>query len=134
MEVEIVERGRGPQLSTSRITVQDLVPYFQRHASNAEIREIIPILTDEEIGVIERYVREHHDAVMEQDRRIRERAEARRKPPELEEAERRERLKRLDAAREEIRRRKLERERAQEMPEMLKVAGQGVVSQIDALA
>jgi hypothetical protein len=25
---EIVDRGRGPQLSTSRITVQDLVPYF----------------------------------------------------------------------------------------------------------
>src|SRR5438093_8443385 len=104
--IEIIDRGRGPQLSTSRITVQDLVPYFQRHCSNAEIREIIPILTDQEIAVIERYVREHHDEVMEQDRRIRERAAARRKPPEIEEAERRERLKRLDAAREEFRRRR----------------------------
>lgn len=28
-EVVIVDRGRGPQLSTSRITVQDLFPYFQ---------------------------------------------------------------------------------------------------------
>jgi hypothetical protein len=29
-EIAIVDRGRGLQLSTSRITVQDLVPYFQR--------------------------------------------------------------------------------------------------------
>jgi hypothetical protein len=107
--IEIIDGGRGPQLSTSRITVQDLVPYFQRHASNAEIREIIPILTDEEIAVIERYVREHYDAVMEQDRRIRERAAARRKPPEVEAAEHREVLQRLEAARQEIRRRKQER-------------------------
>ena len=27
-EIQIVDRGRGLQLSTSRITVQDLVPYF----------------------------------------------------------------------------------------------------------
>ncbi len=106
--IEIVDRGRGPQLSTSRITVQDLVPYFQRHCTNAEIREIIPILTDEEIAVIERYVREHFDAVMEVDQRIRERAAARRKPPEVEEFERRACLMRLEAAREDIRRRKRE--------------------------
>jgi hypothetical protein len=27
--IELVNRGRGLQLSTSRVTVQDLVPYFQ---------------------------------------------------------------------------------------------------------
>lgn len=28
-DIQIVDRGRGLQLSTSRVTVQDLVPYFQ---------------------------------------------------------------------------------------------------------
>ncbi len=27
--ISIIDRGRGPQLSTSGITVQDLVPYLQ---------------------------------------------------------------------------------------------------------
>jgi hypothetical protein len=35
--IEIVDRGRGPQLSTSRVTVQDLVPYFQDACSHEEI-------------------------------------------------------------------------------------------------
>ncbi len=36
--IEIVDRGRGPQLSTSRITVQDLVPYFQRKLTSGKQR------------------------------------------------------------------------------------------------
>ena len=35
--IELVDRGRGLQLSTSRITVQDLVPYFQQGYSHDEI-------------------------------------------------------------------------------------------------
>jgi len=27
-EIKLVDHGRGLQLSTSRVTVQDLVPYF----------------------------------------------------------------------------------------------------------
>src|SRR2546423_1669881 len=82
--IEIIDRGRGPQLSTSRITVQDLVPYFQRHCTYEEILEVMPVLTVEEIQVVERYVQQNYAAVMEQDRRIRERAAARRNPPEIE--------------------------------------------------
>ena len=82
--IQIVDRGRGPQLSTSRITVQDLVPYFQQHYTHHQIQEIMPVLTVEEIQIIERYVEENYVAVMEQDRRIRERAETRRNPPEIE--------------------------------------------------
>jgi uncharacterized protein (DUF433 family) len=100
--VAIVDRGRGPQLSTSRITVQDLVPYIQQKYSHEEIREIMPVLTVAEIEAVEKYVQDNHEAVMEQDRRIRERATGRRKPPEVEEAERNERLKRLEKARQEI--------------------------------
>jgi len=75
--IEIVNRGRGLQLSTSRITVQDLVPYFQRGASYDEIIRWIPVLTHEEIGIVERYYREHKDELDAQDRRIRERTEQR---------------------------------------------------------
>ena len=69
----IVDRGRGPQLSTCRITVQDVVPYLQKKFTHDQIRDIMPVLTNEEISVVELYVTEHLDDVMEQDRRIRER-------------------------------------------------------------
>src|SRR5262245_5039181 len=82
-DIQIVDRGRGPQLSTSRITVQDLVPYLQQKYSYEQILEIMPVLTVEEIQVVEGYVRENYNAVMEQDRRIRERNARRKNPPEV---------------------------------------------------
>jgi uncharacterized protein (DUF433 family) len=75
--IAIVDRGRGLQLSTSRITVQDLVPYFQRGDSDEEIMRWIPILTREEIAVVQRYYREHKGELDEEDRRIRARTEER---------------------------------------------------------
>src|SRR5262245_27473783 len=105
-EIRIVDRGRGPQLSTSRLTVQDLVPYLQQEYPHERILQIMPVLTAEEIQVVEQYVRENYEAVMEQDRLIRERAAARRKPPEVEEAERTERLERLESVRRRIRQEK----------------------------
>lgn len=92
-EITIVDRGRGPQLSTSRITVQDLVPYFQLKYSYAEILEIMPTLSVAEIQAVERYVEEHYDEVMEEDRQIRERSATRRNPPHVEELFRRAREK-----------------------------------------
>ena len=41
--IEIVDRGRGPHLATSRITVLDLVPYFQKGRS---CEDIIRWMTD----------------------------------------------------------------------------------------
>ena len=52
--IEIVDRGRGPQLSTSRITVQDLLPYYRNDASNEEIRRWIPSLADRGARATER--------------------------------------------------------------------------------
>ncbi len=74
---EIFDRGRGLQLSTSRVTVQDLVPYFQRGESYEEIMRWIPILTREEIAVVDRYYREHQRELDEHDRCIRARTEER---------------------------------------------------------
>ena len=82
-EIRIVDRGRGPQLSTSRVTVQDLVPYFQDRCSYEEIIRWIPTLTQEEIRVVERYIEAHKEEVMEQDRRIRERNAARKNAPDV---------------------------------------------------
>jgi uncharacterized protein (DUF433 family) len=75
--IEIVDRGRGLQLSTSRITVQDLVPYFQQGCSHEEILEVMPTLSTEEIATVERYYREHQTELDEEDRRIRERTQER---------------------------------------------------------
>jgi uncharacterized protein (DUF433 family) len=83
--VHIVDRGRGPQLSTCRITVQDLVPYLQQKCTWEEVRAIMPVLTVEEFQAIERYVRDNYDAVMEQDRRIRERNAQKTASPEIQE-------------------------------------------------
>jgi uncharacterized protein (DUF433 family) len=82
--LEIVDRGRGPQLATSRITVQDLVPYFQRRCTYEQIMEIMPVLTKEEIRLVEQYIAQNREAVEEQDRRIRERNACRKDAPEIE--------------------------------------------------
>src|SRR5262245_23659400 len=69
-EITLVDRGRGLQLSTSRITVHDLVPYLQAGCSFDEIIRWIPSLTHEEIAVVERYYRQHQDELDEYERRV----------------------------------------------------------------
>jgi uncharacterized protein (DUF433 family) len=75
--IELVDRGRGLQLSTTRVRVQDLVPYFQEGCSYEEILRWIPTLTRAEIKVVEDYYRAHKDALDEEDRLIRQRTEER---------------------------------------------------------
>jgi uncharacterized protein (DUF433 family) len=82
--ITIVDHGRGPQLSTSRVTVQDLVPYFQEGCSYEEIIRWIPTLTTEEIAVVDRYYRQHQAALDEEDRLIRERSTLNKNPPWVE--------------------------------------------------
>lgn len=74
-QISIVDRGRGLQLSTSRITVQDLIPYFQEGCSYEEIIKWIPSLTHDEIAVVERFYRANQTRLDEEDHRIRERTE-----------------------------------------------------------
>ncbi len=71
-EIAIVDYGRGMQLSTKRITVQDLVPYFQGGSSYGEIIRWIPCLLDEEIAIAEQYYRDHQREFDEAEARIRE--------------------------------------------------------------
>jgi uncharacterized protein (DUF433 family) len=83
-DITLVNRGRGLQLSTHRVTVQDLVPYFQEGCPSDEILRWIPTLTHEEIAVVEQYYREHKEELDEEDRHIRERNAQRRNPPGVE--------------------------------------------------
>ena len=78
--IEIVDHGRGLQLSTSRVTVQDLVPYFQEGCSYEEIIRWIPTFTAEEIAVVQRYYRDHQQQLDEEDRLIRARGTEQKNP------------------------------------------------------
>ena len=69
-EITLVDRGRGLQLSTSRITVHDLVPYFQQGCSHDEIIRWVPSLTDEEISIVECYYRQHKDELDAYENRV----------------------------------------------------------------
>lgn len=95
-EVSIIDCGRGPQLSTSRITVQDLFPYFQLGYTHEQIiRHVMPSLSFAEIEAARRYVEEHHEEVLDEDRLIRERNATRKNPPEIQAILRRGREQRL---------------------------------------
>src|SRR6266496_4411986 len=74
-EIAIIDLGRGPQLSTCRITVLDLVRYFQKETSPEEIRRWIPTLSPEEIAAAERFYRAHQEEFDERDRRACQRRE-----------------------------------------------------------
>ena len=69
-EITLVDRGRGLQLSNSRITVHDLVPYFQDGCSYDEIIRWVPSLTHEEIRIVECYYRQHKDELDEYESRV----------------------------------------------------------------
>jgi len=69
-EITLIDRGRGLQLSTSRITVMDLVQYLRREWPYEEIAKIIPILTRDEFAVIEEYYRAHKDELDTEDDRV----------------------------------------------------------------
>ena len=79
-EITLINRGRGLQVSTHRVRVQDLVPYFQEGCTYDEIIRWIPTLTAEEIAVVEQYYRDHKEELNEEDRLIRDRSAQRKNP------------------------------------------------------
>jgi len=70
-EITLVDCGRGLQLSTSRITVHDLVPYFQEGCSHDEIIRWLPSLTHEEITIVQQYYQQHKDELDDHESRVR---------------------------------------------------------------
>jgi uncharacterized protein (DUF433 family) len=70
--ISIVDNGRGPQLSTTRITVLDIFYYLHRGYDVDTILEIIPALSREEIDVVVEHANAHHEELVELDRRAEE--------------------------------------------------------------
>src|SRR5262245_32044309 len=71
--ITIVDRGRGPQLSTSRITVLDVFYYLHRGDDFDVIHRAMPTLTREEFDVVVEYVEAHRAELIARDRRAEER-------------------------------------------------------------
>jgi uncharacterized protein (DUF433 family) len=66
----IVDRGRGPQLSTCKITVQDLLPAFKASRSDADILTWYPQLGMAEVRLLRQYYLDHTAEVLEAEARI----------------------------------------------------------------
>src|SRR5438477_11771646 len=70
--VQIVERGRGPQLASSRITVLDVFYYLHRGYDFDFIQRAMPTLTRGEFDAVVCYVSAHHDELLKRDRHTEE--------------------------------------------------------------
>ncbi len=85
--IEIHDRGRGPELKGTRITVYDIIPYRLNGRDTERIAEILrpgyPAITAGHIEALFRYMDEHYDEVMAVHWKIEER-NARGNPPEIE--------------------------------------------------
>jgi uncharacterized protein (DUF433 family) len=78
----IIDRGRGPELAGTRITVYDLIPYLKAGRSPNYIAAALGLSTAQ-VETLARYIDEHHDEVMAANAKIEERI-ARGNPPEVE--------------------------------------------------
>jgi uncharacterized protein (DUF433 family) len=81
LEAKIIDRGRGPEIAGSRITVFDVLDYLQEGWPTGAIARLFHLNTSQVEAAI-RYIEEHKDQVMEVYQRILERC-ARGNPPEL---------------------------------------------------
>jgi uncharacterized protein (DUF433 family) len=105
LPIEIHDRGRGPELNGTRLTVYDIIPYRLKGYTPGQLVEVFPAyreLTAAHLEALYRYMDEHYDEVMAVHQKIEER-NARGNPPEIE-AKLRESSARFQARLAEIRR------------------------------
>ena len=81
IEAKIIDRGRGPEIAGSRITVYDVLDYHKEGWPTKEIAWLFHLSTAQVEAAI-RYIEEHRGEVMEAYQRILAR-HARGNPPEL---------------------------------------------------
>lgn len=105
--VAIIDRGRGPELAGTRITVYDIIPYLEAGRSATYIAAVLGRST-REIEALKEYIEEHREEVMAVHRQIEERI-ARGNPPEVE-AKRKESHAKLLALRAELERKRSQAE------------------------
>jgi uncharacterized protein (DUF433 family) len=81
LEAKIIDRGRGPEIAGTRITVYDVLDYHKTGWHRDMIADTLE-LSSQEVEVAIRYFEEHRDEVMEVYQRILA-GDARGNPPEL---------------------------------------------------
>jgi uncharacterized protein (DUF433 family) len=81
MTAAIHDRGRGPEIVGTRITVYTVFDYLENGWEKEETLKYLPI-TSEQYDVAVQYIHDHHDEVMAVHQRIEER-NARGNPPEI---------------------------------------------------
>jgi uncharacterized protein (DUF433 family) len=106
LPIEIHDRGRGPELKGTRLTVYDIIPYRLHGYTPEQLVEVFPayrgLIDAGHLEALYRYMDEHYDEVMAVHQQIEER-NARGNPPEVE-AKLRESSARFKARLAEIRR------------------------------
>jgi uncharacterized protein (DUF433 family) len=80
--VSIIDRGRGPELAGTRITIFDLIPYFEDDWTDASIALWFG-LSSAQVQAMRKYLAENKESVMADNARILARI-ARGNPPEVE--------------------------------------------------
>jgi uncharacterized protein (DUF433 family) len=81
LEAKIVKTGRGPEIAGTRITVYDVIPYYEA----GDHRDLIAVtlsLSSDQVEAATRYIEEHRDEVMASYEKNMERIR-RGNPPEL---------------------------------------------------
>jgi uncharacterized protein (DUF433 family) len=68
--IRIVNVGRGPQIEGHRLTVMDVFYYLHRGRDFDFIHRAMPSLTRPQFDAVVAYVRDHHDELVEEDRRV----------------------------------------------------------------
>jgi uncharacterized protein (DUF433 family) len=81
MHNTIIDRGRGPEIAGTRITVYDILYEVQAGLTAAEIAELFLLDVEQVQGAL-RYIDEHQEEVQRNYQKIQERF-ARGNPPEL---------------------------------------------------
>src|SRR5260370_25182899 len=81
MPPEIINRGRGPEIAGTRITVYDIMDYYTQGWHHTRIAAWLR-LSSAEVQAAIRYIEEHKDEVTANYQKILERC-ARGNPPEL---------------------------------------------------
>lgn len=63
MTAKIIDRGRGPEIEGTRITVYDVVDYWKKDWTHDQIAGLFRLPPDDVLEAI-RYIEQHQDEVM----------------------------------------------------------------------
>jgi uncharacterized protein (DUF433 family) len=77
----IIDRGRGPEIEGTRITVYDIMDYYKQDWHHTQIANWLDLSSEEVLTAI-RYIEEHKEEVLANYQKILDRC-ARGNPPEI---------------------------------------------------